>query len=106
MTYAGIPIVRQGVLLDQQRRIRLDTAAWFAWLETATHFSYVPEPVMAAITVRKEKRRHRYYWFAYVKRYAKLHNAYLGKSEALTRQKLAATAVRLNQRPYQAGDKP
>lgn len=36
------------------------------------------------LTLRKEKRRNSWYWFAYLKVDTKLHNAYLGRSEALT----------------------
>jgi LuxR family transcriptional regulator, maltose regulon positive regulatory protein len=100
MTYRGIPLVFQGRLRDP--RLALDTPAWFAWLESATHFCYVSRHPIYAMIVRKEKRRHSFYWFAYVKKASKLHNAYLGKSETLTQQKLETVVVRLNRQAIQA----
>jgi hypothetical protein len=94
MAYAGTPIVHNQLLLlpgdtaTTPRRIRLGTAAWWAWLETATAFSYRPLHSHYALTVRKEKRRHGCYWYAYLKVDSKLHNAYLGRSQALTPERL------------------
>lgn len=94
------PLVSHGFL--HQPRLALDTPAWFAWLENATHFYYIGRNPLYRLTVRKEKRRHSFYWFAYVKMASKLHNAYLGKSETLTQQKLESVAVRLNRQAIQA----
>lgn len=100
MPYRGIPLVSRGFLRDP--RLALDTPAWFAWLEDATHFCYVGHYPIYRMTVRKEKRRHSFYWFAYVKMASKLHNAYLGKSESLTQQKLETVVGRLNRQAIQA----
>ena len=101
MTYRSTPIVRHNTLHDPQRQLSLDSPAWFAWLEKATRFYYIAQYPAYRLTVRKEKRRQTAYWFAYVKRDGKLHNAYLGKSATLTQQKLEAVAVRLNQEVIQ-----
>jgi hypothetical protein len=103
MSYRRLPFVSRGFLRDP--RLALDTPAWFAWLEKATHFYYVGHYPVYRMTVRKEKRRHSFYWFAYVKMAAKLHNAYLGKSETLTQQKLETVVVRLNRQANQAARK-
>lgn len=100
MTYRRIPLVARGFL--REPRLALDSPAWFAWLEKATHFYYVGQHPLYRMTVRKEKRRHSFYWFAYVKMASKLHNAYLGKSETLTQQKLETVVVRLHRQAVQA----
>ena len=91
MAYTGTPLVRNQMLLlpaDPPRRIRLDTAAWRRWLETADAFRYLAPHSVYPLTVRKEKRRHGWYWYAYLKSDAKLHNAYVGRSEAVTTARL------------------
>lgn len=100
MAYRSTPIVRHNTLHDPQRQLSLDSPAWFAWLEKATRFYYIAQYPAYRLTVRKEKRRQTAYWFAYVKRDGKLHNAYLGKSATLTQQKLEAVAIRLNKRSF------
>lgn len=90
------PIVRQNLLsLSGQRPIRVGTPAWFAWLEQATSFTYRPAWTYYRLTVRKEKRRHQLYWYAYLKEGGKLHNAYVGRSTALTADRLRAVTQQL-----------
>jgi hypothetical protein len=94
MAYAGTPVVHNQLLLlpgdaaTPPQRIRLGTAAWWTWLETAIAFSYRPPHSLYALTVRKEKRRHGCYWYAYAKIDSKLHNAYLGHAQTLTPDRL------------------
>lgn len=91
MAYTGTPVVRNHMLLlldDPPQPIQLDSPAWWAWLETATAFSYLPPRSLYALTLRKEKRRHRWYWYAYLKVDSKLHNAYVGRSTDLTTARL------------------
>jgi LuxR family transcriptional regulator, maltose regulon positive regulatory protein len=95
MPYRGTPSVRNQRLQlpDDTIAIRLDTPAWFLWLQTATHFSYaLGQPTYYCLTFRHEKRRHGWYWYAYLKIEAKLHNAYAGRSEDLTTQRLHLVA--------------
>lgn len=94
MAYTGTPVVRNQMLLldDPLQRIQLDSLAWWTWLENADAFSYLPPRSLYALTLRKEKRRHRWYWYAYLKvgclLGAKLHNAYVGRTADLTTAKL------------------
>jgi hypothetical protein len=103
MAYAGTPIVRNQRLRlpNVPKPIRLDTAAWRTWLATATAFAYVPANVLDAFTVRKEKRRHTWYWYAYLKIDAKLHNAYVGRTEAVTAARLAQVTQTLRNKVQQ-----
>src|SRR5438874_12898624 len=69
----------------QGQVLTVDTAAWFAWLETASTFSFVSEA--GSFTARREQAGHKrggWYWNAYRKQHGKLTSRYLGKSETLT----------------------
>jgi len=81
--------------------IRLDTAAWFTWLDmpTAVSFAY---PIVDAtagwiagyMTVRKERRsRGAHYWVAYRRRAGRLRKVYLGRSTQVTSARLASVAA-------------
>jgi LuxR family transcriptional regulator, maltose regulon positive regulatory protein len=85
----------------------LDSPAWFAWLAVNTsfrHFSQQRKTVashitlpMRPISVRKEKRRRGYIWYAYIRTYGLLHKRYVGKSESLTADRLDEIAAHLNE---------
>lgn len=104
-----IPIVERGMVIDDQstgHTIRLDTPAWFAWLETATttRFSYALfDPSRGYIdgfmTVRKERRqRGTTYWTVYRRQGQSLRKVYVGPSAALTQARLEEIAERLRAR--------
>lgn len=85
MAYAGTPLVLDHVLrLPGNARIPVGSRRWFNWLQTATAFSYQLSGRIYRLTLRKEKRGGHFYWYAYLKKERKLHNAYAGRSEALT----------------------
>ena len=105
MAYVGTPVVRQQLLwvAEVATDIRLDTPAWFLWLQTAAHFSYaLARPTNYRLTLRKEKRRHDWYWYAYLKSEAKLHNAYAGRSHTLSAARLNQVAQSLVQKVRQS----
>ena len=83
--------------LDGQEQVLIvDTAAWFAWLETASTFSFVSET--GSFTARREQAGHKrggWYWKAYRKQHGKLSSRYLGKSETITLVCLQAVAQTL-----------
>ena len=86
---------------------RVESPAWFDWLAEATTFRYHSQqrhkvihghgPTFAPISLRKEKRRRGFLWYAYRRSYRVLHKRYVGKSEALTRDRLEAVARALNE---------
>lgn len=95
MAKEGTPVVRGGYLhLAGERPIPLGSARWFSWLETAYLFSY-HSPCGRRMTLRQEKRRHRSYWYAYLKKERRLYNAYAGRSATLTPERLAALLEQL-----------
>src|SRR5579884_3068524 len=84
-------------------RIRLDTPVWFAWLEapTTTSFAYPVHDtahgyIDSFLTVRKERRqRGGAYWTAYRHVGGRLRKVYLGRSAAVTNERLRAIAATL-----------
>ena len=77
-------------------RVAVDSADWFAWLEQPETASFAFHGTDGGFTARKERRqRGAHYWIAYRKVDGKLRNAYLGKSAALTLERLTRAAAEL-----------
>ncbi len=94
------PTVRGETLVylqdEQEQELTVGTPAWFAWLETASTFSFVSdEGLFTARHERSSQQRGGRYWKAYRKQHGKLSSHYLGKSEALTLERLQAAAQAL-----------
>lgn len=87
---------------SSEQGIRLDSAAWLAWLErpTSSSFAYPIYDrragyIRAFMTVRKERRgRGTHYWVAYQRVGGRLCKIYLGRSAQVTQQQLATVAAR------------
>jgi hypothetical protein len=85
----------------------VESPTWFDWLHQAKAFRYYSQqrhnivrghgPAFAPISLRKEKRRRGYLWYAYRRSYRVLHKRYVGKSEALTCDRLEEVARMLNE---------
>lgn len=76
--------------------IKPDSKDWYKWLlsvPSSFHF----KGKSGHFTARKEQRRNETYWYAYLKA-GKLHKAYLGKTEELTRDRLEEVAKSLAER--------
>ena len=87
------PKVQSDTLLYQQNGqqyiLKIGTPEWYVWLINFPMFAFSSE--YGSFTARKEpagNRRGGEYWKAYRTRNGKLHRAYLGKSEALTIERL------------------
>jgi predicted ATPase/DNA-binding CsgD family transcriptional regulator len=92
------PTIQNGILTDLREgspvQIVVDSSDWYAWLESATTFTFHGEE--GRFTAHKERaghRRGRAYWRAYRKRDGKLHRVYLGQSEELTLERLHSVVV-------------
>src|SRR5579884_1826121 len=92
------PLIEGNVLTYQQSgqpvHLLVDTAEWYAWLRSASTFTFRSE--QGTFTARKERAgsgRGSEYWKAYRRRNGKLYRVYLGKSEELTLQQLKSVAV-------------
>jgi hypothetical protein len=83
--------------------IRVDSAAWFAWLAapSTTSFAYpvlAPEQgyIVGFLTLRREPRtRGGLYWSAYWHVGRRVHKAYVGPAERVTAARLHAVATSL-----------
>ena len=86
MPHKDMPWIRGDELLrlPDRNAIRVGSSAWFVWLEQVSAFCYQPPGVADRMTVRREKRRYKFYWYAYMKNTRKLHNIYVGKTDSLT----------------------
>ena len=109
-----IPVVSAQWVRDPAQAgqaIRLDTPAWFTWLEAATteRFSYpLFDPrcgyIIGFMTVRKERRqRGGQYWAVFRRQGARLCKIYLGRSAAVTQARLEAIAAQLRTRAAEKG---
>jgi predicted ATPase/DNA-binding CsgD family transcriptional regulator len=92
------PIIQNGILTDWREgspvQIVVDSSDWYAWLQTASTFTFHSEE--SHFTAHKERagnRRGRAYWRAYRTWQGKLHRAYLGQSVELTLERLQSVAV-------------
>lgn len=97
----SIPTVQNEKLIwraaGSDETIIVGSLAWFIWLEGATHFAY--RGPAGSFTARKEQRlRGGWYWKAYRKLAGRLHRIYLGKTNDLTPERLAAAAATLAER--------
>ncbi len=85
---------------EQEQELTVGTLAWFAWLETASTFSFVSdEGLFTARHERSSQHRGGRYWKAYRKQYGKLSSRYLGKSETLSLERLRTVALALADAP-------
>ncbi|HEU0003518.1 MAG TPA: LuxR C-terminal-related transcriptional regulator [Ktedonobacteraceae bacterium] len=76
--------------------VLVDTPSWYAWLETATTFTFTGEEgTFTAHKARAGNRRGGWYWRAYRRKRGRLSRCYLGVSTNLTLAKLCEVARRL-----------
>jgi LuxR family maltose regulon positive regulatory protein len=92
--------VRDGCLVyehqGQHMVMLLDTSSWYAWLETATTFTFAcDEGTFTARKASAGNRRGGWYWRAYRRKRGRLSRYYLGVSTNLTLSKLREAARRL-----------
>jgi LuxR family maltose regulon positive regulatory protein len=81
-----------------QEAIRVGTPAWWRWLEAETTRSFAFHGPSGHFTARKASRRGTTYWTAYRKVAGQLFSIYLGKSPALSAERLENVAAQLNER--------
>jgi LuxR family transcriptional regulator, maltose regulon positive regulatory protein len=91
----NMPTVTAGVLQYQQQGHQqlgpVGTPAWYAWLETASTFSF--RTPSGQFTARRERAGNEcggWYWKAYWRESGKLCSAYLGKAVRLSLERLQA----------------
>lgn len=57
---------------------------WFKWLEGKDNTTIYVEGYPYSYTARRELRRKKYYWYAFMKINEKLYKVYMGQSHKLT----------------------
>jgi LuxR family transcriptional regulator, maltose regulon positive regulatory protein len=92
--------VRHGCLVYEQQGqnvvVLVDTPSWYAWLETATTFTFTcEEGTFTAHKAGAGNRRGGWYWRAYRRKRGRLSRCYLGVSTNVTLAKLREAARRL-----------
>ena len=94
------PVVQDAILTyrqgEQDVQLAVDSAGWFAWLETASSFAFTS--AAGHFTARREQSGHQrggWYWKAYRKQHGKLASRYLGKSATVTLERLLVVAEAL-----------
>lgn len=101
-----LPEVREGWLLleaGEGGELRLDSEAWFAWLEAQTTKSFgyglfdrEQGCIVGRMTVRKDDRqRGGLYWSVFRRQGGRLRRFYLGRSSQVTRARLEGIAKQL-----------
>ncbi|HET8852502.1 MAG TPA: NB-ARC domain-containing protein, partial [Ktedonobacteraceae bacterium] len=81
---------------DQLAPVVVGSDAWYTWLADQHIQSFSFRHPLGTFTVRRERKRHGWYWYAYRKHTGRLRKAYLGKTEELTLERLNAIAVTLS----------
>src|SRR5205807_4428774 len=105
MTRGRLPLVSDNHVLgldgigDQLAPVVVGTDAWFTWLADQHIQSFSFRNPLGTFTVRRERKRHGWYWYAYRKSDGKLRKAYLGKAEELTLERLGPIAATLVAQP-------
>jgi hypothetical protein len=83
--------------LDDKPLIEVGYPDWFMWLERSTSFHFESSYIgKKPFTARKHKRDSGDFWYAYRKVGGKLRNAYLGKSDRLSVERMLEIAERLD----------
>ena len=111
---ATIARVSEGSLYDPRQvgsAVRLDSAAWFAWLAAPSTrcFSYplydsARGYIVGFMTVRKEGRqRGGMYWSVFRRCGRRVRKIYLGRSTSVTQARLQAIAEALRETPVEQG---
>jgi FtsZ-binding cell division protein ZapB len=85
---------------DSSTKIEVGSEQWYDWLQQLPNKSFSYESgLLGNFTARKETRAtsQNEYWSAYKRSHGKLRKVYLGLSQELTAQKLAAVCKEINQ---------
>lgn len=86
-------VVKSGILYtnDDNTGLRVSSPEWFDWLSAGRTF-YFQGRNDDGITIRSEKRRRGLSWYAFKRRSGKLKKTYVGRTPAVTLEKLEAVA--------------
>ena len=115
MPQKALPVVSDHLLHIPDREANVHTPVvvgsemWYTWLAEEQNRSFSFRNALGTFTVRRERKRHGWYWYIYRKSGGKLRKAYLGKAEELTLERLslgATTLVAQRERSDDIGEEP
>ncbi len=64
---------------------------WFKWLEGKDNTTIYVDGYPYSYTARREKRRNKFYWYAFMKLNGTLYKVYMGQSDRLTHEHIFHT---------------
>src|SRR5437667_5313522 len=110
MPQKALPVVSDHLLHMPDREANEPTPVvvgserWYSWLAEEQNRSFSFRNALGTFTVRRERKRHGWYWYIYRKSGGKLRKAYLGKAEEVTFERLGFLAATLVAQPDGGAD--
>ena len=110
MPQKPLPVVSDHLLhvpdmeANEHTPVVVGTERWYSWLAEEQNRSFSFRNALGTFTVRRERKRHGWYWYIYRKSGGKLRKAYLGKAEELTLERLGLVAATLVDQPEDGDD--
>jgi predicted ATPase/DNA-binding CsgD family transcriptional regulator/tetratricopeptide (TPR) repeat protein len=89
---------------EQPDVVIVGSDAWYNWLTSESTRSFAFKNHLGTFTVRRERKRNGWYWYVYRKQQGKLHKAYLGKAEEISRERLF-TVVEMLSNQHESSNK-
>ena len=105
-----LPVVSDNLLhvldrgANERTPVVVGSERWYTWLADEQNRSFSFRNSLGTFTVRRERKRHGWYWYVYRKSGGKLRKAYLGKAEEVTLERLSAVAATLLDKPASDDD--
>jgi len=84
---------------NERTPVVVGSERWYTWLADEQNRSFSFRNALGTFTVRRERKRHGWYWYIYRKSGGKLRKAYLGKAEEVTLERLGLMAATLVDQP-------
>ena len=109
MPQKPLPVVSDHLLhmpdmeVNEHTPVVVGSERWYSWLAEEQNRSFSFRNALGTFTVRRERKRHGWYWYIYRKSGGKLRKAYLGKAEEVTLERLGLVAATLVDQP-EGGD--
>jgi predicted ATPase/DNA-binding CsgD family transcriptional regulator len=110
MPQKPLPVVADHLLhvpdqeAHEQTPVVVGSQRWYSWLAEEENRSFSFRNALGTFTVRRERKRHGWYWYIYRKSGGKLRKAYLGKAEEVTLERLGLVAATLVAQPDGSAD--
>ncbi len=110
MPQKPLPVVSDHILYvpdmeaNERTPVVVGSERWYSWLAEEQNRSFSFRNALGTFTVRRERKRHGWYWYIYRKSGGKVRKAYLGKTEEVTLERLGLVAATLVDQPDTSDD--